>query len=71
VILLGPLTLLRVACAQVRLEDLFKKTKAKPEIFWKQNPKEARERILKRLKETSARPRDAPGRQDVGPRGGR
>lgn len=70
-ILCGPLTLLRVACVQVRLEDLFKKTKAKPEIFWKQNPKDARERILKRLKETSARPRDAAGRQAVGPRGGR
>jgi len=39
---------------QVRLEDLFKKTKAKPEIFWQQNPPQVRERVLKRLRETSA-----------------
>ncbi|EKX52997.1 hypothetical protein GUITHDRAFT_161134 [Guillardia theta CCMP2712] len=42
-----------VSAAPKRLEDLFYKTKTKPEIFWIQNPAPIRQRKLMQLKQPS------------------
>jgi len=53
--------------APLRLEDLFHKTKAKPEIFWIQNPDKVRERLRAQIREAAAR---QPGGGGGGERGG-